>query len=122
MDPLSATGSVIACVQICSSILSACVHYIHAVKDAQNDLRNIMIEIGSLKCVLEVLNLVSSQGDGLEVSAIQQKFEGRDNPVHGCQRALVALQELFPKEEAVSATDGKRRKLNTSYRSLAWPL
>jgi hypothetical protein len=65
MDLLSITASVIAITQIADKIVSVCKGYINTVKDAPKDLRSIVIEVGSLKCVLEVLQLwLSGQNGG----------------------------------------------------------
>jgi hypothetical protein len=64
MDPLSITAGVIAIIQIADSITSLCESYLTTVKDAPKDLRNILIEVESVKCVLEVVEILASQQCG----------------------------------------------------------
>jgi hypothetical protein len=63
MDPLSAASSVIAVVQIADRIIDLCRAYITGVKDAPAELRAILIEVGSVKCVLEVIELLDTSGE-----------------------------------------------------------
>ena len=63
MDPLSLTAGVIAIIQLADRIISVCRDYVTTVKDAPNDLRTIFIEVGSVKCVFELLELVIPRGD-----------------------------------------------------------
>jgi hypothetical protein len=53
-------GTTIAIVQITDRTIDICKSYIKGVRDAPADLRHILIEVGSLKCVLEVLELSAS--------------------------------------------------------------
>ncbi len=50
-------------VQISDRIITVCKAYIKGVKDAQADLRHILLEVGSLNCVLEVLELSAAAPD-----------------------------------------------------------
>jgi hypothetical protein len=120
MDPLSITASVVAIVQIASTIISVCKDYVTTVANAPKDLRTILIQVGSVKCILETLELLISRG-GDEVSIILQKLQNSDGPLDGCKQALIALNNLFP-TEAECSKDGKRRKVLSSLRNLAWPL
>lgn len=95
MDPLSITSGVIAIIQIATKIISVCKRYISDVKNAPDDLRNIMIELGNVKCVLEVFEFLLSQRSEGDCSAIMKKRGCMDNPLEGCKRAVMALEELF---------------------------
>jgi hypothetical protein len=120
MDPLSITSGAIAIIQIASSVISLCKDYISSVADAPKDLRTILIEVGSIKCVLETLELLISRGCDDGISIILQKLQSPDGALEGCKQALTALHQLFP--AAQRCTDGKRRKVVLSLASLAWPL
>lgn len=113
MDPVSITASVIAIIQIAEKIVSVCKDYIATVKDAPSDLRTILIEVGSLKCVLEALELSVSG----ELSDILQKLGSPDGPIEGCKQALALLERQLPRPFGY-AGDAKRRKIDV----LAWPL
>jgi hypothetical protein len=120
MDPFSITSGVIAIIQIASAVISICKDYITTVTDAPKDLRTILIEVGSIKCVLETLELLVSKDDGA-TSIILQNLQTSDGPLEGCKQALMALNQLLP-AAAECPTDGKRRKLLLSLTNLAWPL
>jgi hypothetical protein len=74
MDPLSITGSIIACISIADRVISVFKDYITTVKDAPNDLRTIAIEIGSIKCVLEMLEPLVTLGNYDSRSPILQQL------------------------------------------------
>lgn len=115
MDPLSITASVITIVQLATKITSACKDYIAGVKDAPTDLSSILIEVGSVKCVLETLELrYKTWGIGKELTS-------KEGPLEGCKQALMGMEKLLPPVRQ-QASDGKRRKLAETYATLAWPL
>jgi hypothetical protein len=120
MDPVSLTASFVAMVQIADSIMSICKGYITSVKDAPRDLRAIMIEVGSVKSVLEVFESLI-EGHGHDVSSILQKLKGSSGPLEGCREALAALESLFPTAAQSKPTNSKRKKILLSLENLAWP-
>jgi hypothetical protein len=58
MDPISTVASVIAPVQVVDRIISLCKAYITGVYNAPADLRAILIKVGSIKYILEVIELL----------------------------------------------------------------
>jgi hypothetical protein len=99
-----------------------CRDYISSVKDTPNDMRIIIIEVGSVKCVVELLQDPTARnstgnGDGF---IILQKLEGPDGPIEGCLQTLTELSPLFP-EPAEATPGGKRRKKSLSLAGLMWP-
>ena len=114
MDPISAAASVIALVQVADRIISLCKAYITGVHDAPADLRAILIEVGSVKCVLEVIELLGPPEPGS--ANILQKLA---SPLEGCREALTSLETLFPPSSSI--TRGKERRVTLSLASLAWP-
>jgi hypothetical protein len=121
MDPLSVASGAIACIQIASKIISACKSYITTVKESHNDVRNILIEVGGVKCTLEVLELLGTQDHDGELPIILTRLEKMGNPVEGCRQALAALEKMLPIDVIDCPTEGKRRKLDV-YTKMAWPL
>ncbi|PMD59680.1 uncharacterized protein K444DRAFT_529781, partial [Hyaloscypha bicolor E] len=120
MDPLSAAASVIAVVQIADRIIDLCRAYITGVKDAPAELRAILIEVGSVKCVLEVIELLDTSGEAeiaFQGVEILEKLQG---PLEGCKEALNSLEGLFPPQSENAATR-KRKRLAISLTTLAWP-
>jgi Fungal N-terminal domain of STAND proteins len=118
MDPLSLAASVIAIIQLADRIISVCKDYVTTVKDAPNDLRTIFIEVGSVKCVFELLELVIPRGDNDNAPVILEKLRTSNGPIEGCKQALTALDSLFPLE---CPARGKRRIILRSLKDLAWP-
>ncbi|KAI9778079.1 MAG: hypothetical protein M1839_008383 [Geoglossum umbratile] len=119
MDPSSIAAGVIAIIQIADRIVSICRGYLTTVEDAPRDLRNIMMEVGSVKSVLEVLESLA-QGQGDDVSLTLETLNSPKGPLEGCREALITLNSLLPAAKCDSA-DRKRRKTLLSLQSLAWP-
>lgn len=117
MDPFSAVASAIALVQIADRIVALCKAYITGVSDAPTELRAILIEVGSVKCVLEVVELLDpSRGRGDSIGILEKL----QTPLEGCKQALKSLEDLFP-PQSTSPVKGKRQKIALSLTSLAWP-
>lgn len=120
MDPLSAAASVIAVVQIADRIIDMCKTYITGVKDAPADLRAILIEVGSVKCVLEVIELLDTSCGGESLVHGVEILEKLRGPLEGCKEALDSLETLFPTQSA-GTVKGKKKRLALSLTTLAWP-
>ncbi|PMD20101.1 hypothetical protein NA56DRAFT_574424, partial [Hyaloscypha hepaticicola] len=109
---LSFTASVIAIIGLAAEVIKRCKDYVSALEDAPTDLCSILIEVGSVKCVLETLEMRSN----LSPSFLSV---GADGPVEGCHRELKALRNLIP---ATLPSKRKRSQLNTATcAKLAWP-
>jgi NACHT domain len=120
MDPLSAAASVIAVVQTADRIIDLCKAYITGVKDAPAELRAILIEAGSVKCVLEVIELLDASGE-LDSDHHNLDILGKlQHPLEGCKAALKSLEALFPPQPDNPAR-AKRKKPALSLTTLAWP-
>lgn len=114
MDPLSFTASVIAIIGLAAEVINRCKDYVSALEDAPTDLCSILIEVGSVKCVLETLEMRRNLSPSL-------LGIGADGPVEGCHRSLKALIDLIPKP-ATLPSKRKRSQLNAAtYAKLAWP-
>lgn len=121
MDPLSVTASVIAIIGLASKIISLCQGYVTTLKDAPSDLRNIMVEAGSLKSVITSLEFfLSTWGPGNMLNIVKS-LEGPEGPLEASRKALVDLEKLFPSAAEHNATGTKRRATTISYAKLAWP-
>jgi hypothetical protein len=120
MEAVAAVASIVAIVQIAESIINTCKAYIRDVKDAPSDLRTILIEVGSVKCVLEALELsISSEDENQEESRLLRKLGGGGGPLEGCMEALGALEKLFPSQPQPPPR-GKRQRIALSLATLAW--
>jgi hypothetical protein len=120
MEVVGAAASVIAVVQIADRIIDVCRAYITGVHDAPADLRVILIEVGSVKCVLEVIALLGTssarQNDLRMLSKLQSCLTG-------CQTALAGLEVLLPAQYSEPARGWRKRrqKLKLSLEYLDWP-
>jgi hypothetical protein len=121
MDHLSITASIIALVQISTSIISVCRGYITNVKDSPNDLWTMLVEVGSLKIVLETLQLLAETEGGDGGENILEKLEGPGGPLVGCQNAMEDLEILVP-PPMIQAAGGKQNRVALCLKALAWTL
>lgn len=117
MDPLSIAASSFAIVQIADRIINLCRLYISGFCDAPGELRLIIIEVGSVKCLLEALELQSADGS----KPLESTLKRLQAPLRGCHEAFDTLEALFPSNSEISA-QGKRQRLAVSLATLAWPL
>jgi hypothetical protein len=76
----------------------------------------VLIETGSLKCVLEVLQLSVPSPQIPSQISILEKLIG---PINGCGEALGAIEALFRQPDLPAK--GKRERFALSLASLAWP-
>lgn len=111
MEVAGASASIIAIVQLVEKIISTCRWYLTTARDAPNDLRTIMIEVASLKSILDTHRL----------SPILENLKDRDGPLEACRRELVILDTLVS-SAPLPGTGPKRRKVLLSATALAWPL
>ncbi|KAF2096152.1 hypothetical protein NA57DRAFT_67725 [Rhizodiscina lignyota] len=107
-------ASIISIVQIADRVVALCRGFIKASKDAPHDLRLIMIEVSSVKCILDALHLLLDSGSSVSLVYLQ----GPDGPVEGCRRCLDELEALFP-ADYLETSKRKRQKVRAM---LAWPL
>lgn len=114
MDPLSVTASIITLIGLSDRIITVCRGYVTALKDAPNDLCNILIEVGAIKCTLETLEMRQ------KLSPIFQSIDVANNPLTGCRRELDALIKLLP-VDTEGSLKRKRGSSKISYVELAWP-
>jgi hypothetical protein len=121
MDPLSITASVIAILGLAEKIISSCRLYLSSIRDAPSDLRSILIEVSSLKSILDNLQFLATHGADGDHSQTTQDLNGPDGPIHGCWEALAKLENLFPPTTVPGSTVTKRRVTNISLAQLAWP-
>ena len=117
MDPLSITASAIAILGLTEKIIAACKAYVLSVKDAPEDLRIILINLGGLKAVIETLDFLFQSGADPSLTQGVQGLVGPDRPLEGCKRALTELQDLLP--APFFQTGAKRRRAEMSLAQLA---
>jgi hypothetical protein len=111
MDPLSITGTLIAVVQITTSVISICYDYRSGVASASRDVVQITESLNSLKEVLEsLLRLIETTKAG---ELLTVELLARDGgTLQSCQAELERLRGKLEPEK------GWRKLRN----SLVWPL
>ena len=111
MDPLSITGTLIAVVQITTSVISICYDYRSAVNSSSREVLQITESLNSLKDVLEsILRLIETTKDG-ELSTVELLAKD-GGTLQSCQAELERLRAKLEPET------GWRKLRN----SLIWPL
>ncbi|CZT13596.1 uncharacterized protein RAG0_17096 [Rhynchosporium agropyri] len=96
----------IAVIQTAERVLPLFKAYIDGIKEAPNDFRLILIEISSLKPILEAVQSLAlapriptpQQNAGHSLHSVLRSISGATSPLEGCQDALLKLEALLPKE------------------------
>ena len=121
-EALAFAASVVAVVQVADRIVGICKFYIESVKDSPSDLRLILLEIFSLKTVLENVKFLVECPS--EKSAVLETLAGHESPIQGCHRSICDLEKLFPENTGTSVSpiaSSRKRKVNAMLAALAWP-
>ncbi|GAB1310617.1 NACHT domain-containing protein [Madurella fahalii] len=103
MEPFSFGASIIAVVQVSDRVISVCKRLLAAARDAPADIRLILIEISTLRGVLDSLHFLSSCSHGLTAL---DNLVGDDGPIEGCRRAIQELEVLL---ETSTVTDSQSK-------------
>ncbi|KAF4493504.1 Vegetative incompatibility HET-E-1 [Fusarium agapanthi] len=121
-EVLGVVASAIAVIQISKEVISACKFYIEALRsDAPTSLRTLLIEVSTLKSVLENLEFIAKCETF--TLTLQNRLAASDGPIEGCKAAMTALEKLFPKQSLQSGQNAsKRQKVQATFATLAWPL
>lgn len=112
MDPLSVTASIIAVLQLGSTVLK----YLGDVKDATKDCKSIIDEISSTRGILSALNetVADVTASGETWSATIQALTQPDGPLNVLK---TTLQQLAGRLEGQASVTGIKK----AARSLRWP-
>ncbi|KAF5251072.1 hypothetical protein FANTH_3834 [Fusarium anthophilum] len=121
-EALGVVASAIAVIQLSKEVISACQFYIEALRsDAPTSLRTLLIEVSTLKSVLENLEFIAKCETF--TPALQNRLTASEGPIEGCKAAMTALEKLFPKQSLQSGQNAsKRQKVQATFATLAWPL
>jgi hypothetical protein len=128
METLAVVASIAAIIQISDRIISACKFYIESTSDTPSQLRTILVEVSTLKSVVETVRFLQNCSHAASASALWKQLLEHDGLVEECERSIADLEKLFPSDRShlvVSQSDSKRRKrrkLQLLIASLAWPL
>ncbi|KAF2786746.1 hypothetical protein K505DRAFT_343532 [Melanomma pulvis-pyrius CBS 109.77] len=128
-EALSVVASVIAVVQIAGKITDLCRFYTGTVHDAPLGLRAILRELTILRTTFEALELLVAK-DGNLPQALSE-LDDQEGPIQGCQKAIKALEALFPLElvkyfgqsqsQGLALSRFSRKNLKTMFALSAWP-
>src|SRR5690242_20011340 len=93
-ETVAVVASIIAIIQISDRVISCCKFYIESTTDTPAALRVILVEISTLKSVLESLQFLQSCTHA--APALWKQLSGQDGPIEECKRSITALEKLFP--------------------------
>lgn len=111
MDGLSAAASVIAVIEISAKIVSLCVQYSAAVKDAKEDIERFQRKVIDLNNLFERVKQLSDGGDHTGLSTVHQ-FEV------SLKDCSLRLKEL---ETRLDPSKLHRNMSRFGWRALKWP-
>jgi hypothetical protein len=122
MAELVAFGaSIVAFIHLAGRVIELSKFYLEGLQDCPHDIRVILVEVSSLKAILQTLSYLIGTSSGASQSpGLLQQLSGKDGPVEGCREAIASLEKLLPPHSRTAVR--KRRKLDTVRSQLAWPL
>ncbi|KAF2803858.1 uncharacterized protein BDZ99DRAFT_546446 [Mytilinidion resinicola] len=117
-EAIGLVANVIAVIQISETVIKVCKFYIESLHDAPSDLRAMLIEVSTLKTILENLQFLLTCGIGVGLSKVLNTYNlfGVDGPIEGCKKTVEKIEGLFP-----APTSGSS-KVRSAFAALAWPL
>jgi hypothetical protein len=118
-EAVALSASIITFIQLADRVISIAKYYIEAIRDYPRDIRVILVEISSLKAIIENLSFLLQSHSGLEPHMLSQ-LAGENGPIPECQKSLAKLERLLPSD--IRAEQGKRQKMLAAAEHLAWPL
>jgi hypothetical protein len=135
MDPLSVSASIIAVLQIATSVSSFCMQYVRSAKNAKAELLRLVQELGGLQIVLTTLKQLTERGTdssqsegGLQSTASEdpyllptlRKLCGLEHVFQECLRKLKQLErDITPQLDASTSPLTKKEAI---IRALRWPI
>lgn len=113
--------TIIAFVQLADRVIDICKDYIETVRDAPHDLRIILVEISSLKVILQNIQFLYRVDGAIRKAALK-------NTLDTCIKSVVELERLFPMDESFitqspfRSSNRERQDFTQILAVLAWPL
>jgi hypothetical protein len=114
MDPLSTVANIVALVHATNRLIALCRRFLEVVRDAPGELRLILVEVSTLKAILDDLHFLVSCNQAPESLDSLTRGYG---PIEGCQRIVTELEDLLP-PECFLATESKKRAIVSALRWL----
>ena len=114
MEPLSATASVVAVIQIAQQVFNLCQKYYTGVKDARKDIQRLRNEVISLQDVLTSIADIADEPGAASLTTLNLLSQA-DGPLDQCKVDLTLLvAKLDP-------GDGPTTMRRAGLRALRWP-
>jgi hypothetical protein len=113
MDPLSAAANIIAIIHAANKVIVLCKRFLEVVRDAPGDLRLILVEVSTLRAILDDLHFLVSCN---HVPSTLDTLARDHGPIDGCRKVISELEALLP-PESMLATDSKKKAILTA---LSW--
>jgi hypothetical protein len=117
-EVLGVAASIIAVIQIASSLISTCKRYIESVERVPSELRLILIEIAAIEGVFQNLRYLNDK-DAANSSTILQELS---DPINGCRECMAELQNLLPSDTLTTKEKTISQKLKTNWVNLTWSI
>ncbi|KAK4156157.1 hypothetical protein C8A00DRAFT_41316 [Chaetomidium leptoderma] len=105
MDPVSAAANIIAIIHGANRLIALCKRFLEVMRDAPGDLRLILVEVSTLKAILDDLHFLVSCNHGPTILDTLTHDQGA---IEGCRKVVSELEDLLP-PECLLATDSKRK-------------
>lgn len=91
MDPLSITGTLIAFVQVCSTVIITCRNYHKSTKDAAKDILRILGEVEDVRNITQRLIAIACADHAADLSSLQAMGDS-DSSLQRCLDELIDLK------------------------------
>jgi hypothetical protein len=105
--------------QLADRVIGLCKLYIRAAKDAPSDLRVILIEITSLKVLLDNFQFLAKWDAKHGNQSIFDSLLQDEGPIKGCMDSISELEKLFP--PPVKSLPKSKQKIQELLATLSWP-
>jgi len=117
-EALALGAGVVAFIQLTDRVIHLAKYFIEAIRDCPRDIRTILVEVSSLKAVLENLDFLLKTDSGPEPQMLEQLH--RNGLMAECKNSLAKLERLLPSD--IKTVNGRRQKIMTAVEHLKWPL
>lgn len=117
-EAIALGASVIAFIQLADRVIHLTKYYIEAIRDCPQGIRAILVEISSLRAILENLDFLLKNDSGPESHMLDQ-LSGEQGLIAECEKSLAKLERLLPSN--IRAAGSKRQKILTAADHLQWP-
>ncbi|KAK2811594.1 hypothetical protein FQN50_001936 [Emmonsiellopsis sp. PD_5] len=117
-EAVALAAGIIAFVQVVDRIIVVCKYYIETADGCPRDVRTILVEVSSLKALLQNLDFILKCDS--PPSPTLEKLTGSDGPIEACRKSLEDLEKLLPRVPQMIL--GKKQRVLSAAQHLAWPL